>query len=228
MEWYYILAIVAAIIGSIGVAIIVLIKYMSKHYWHTSPTSKLIENVYAIKDKYVNCFIYQKDSTTIMIDLATSVKAVKKGLDQLNMNPETISRIFLTHSDMDHVGAIPLFPKSEIYLGIGAKIKNPDRHKFLNDNDIIEIGSIKVQAISTPGHRMGHTVYLIDEKYLFTGDTIVIVDQIVKSFLKLISSNYEEQLESIKKIAKLQNIEGLFTAHGGYTTNFEEAIKEWK
>ncbi|MBY9002018.1 MAG: MBL fold metallo-hydrolase [Candidatus Heimdallarchaeota archaeon] len=146
----------------------------------------------------------------------------------LDIDKDTISHIFLTHNDMDHVGALSLFPKAEIYLGEESKIKDTYRYKFLKDNEIIEVGTIKVQVINAPGHRVGHVNYLISDKFLFTGDAIILREGKVQPFYKLISSNFDNQLKSIRKIAKLKNIEGLFTAHGGYTTEFDEAIKEWK
>lgn len=35
------------------------------------------------------------------------------------------------------------------------------------------------------------------------------------------------QKESIKKLAKLKDIEMMFTAHSGYTDNFTDAMKPW-
>ena len=38
--------------------------------------------------------------------------------------------------------------------------------------EILNIDGIKIKCFLVPGHTWGHIVYLIDDKYLFTGDTI--------------------------------------------------------
>ena len=83
-------------------------------------------------------------------------------------------------------------------------------------------------TINAPGHRKGHINFLIDGKDLFTGDAIKIKNGKVKPFFKLISSNFELQVESIKKVAQLEGVENIFTAHGGFSLDYDTAIKEWK
>ena len=134
----------------------------------------------------------------------------------------------MTHSDPDHVGGISLFEKAKLYLGEKSKIKNPENYIFLKDEEIIDANGIKVQAISTPGHRKGHTVYLVEDEFLFTGDALRIKNGEIKPFLRIISSDYEKQIGSIRKLSQLKNISILFTAHNGFTTNFEKAIENWK
>ena len=43
---------------------------------------------------------------------------------------------------------------------------------LLHDGQVFEIGGIKIECFLVPGHTWGHMVYLVDDKYLFTGDTI--------------------------------------------------------
>ena len=43
---------------------------------------------------------------------------------------------------------------------------------LLRDGQILNIDGIKIECFLVPGHTWGHIVYLIDDKYLFTGDTI--------------------------------------------------------
>ena len=44
--------------------------------------------------------------------------------------------------------------------------------QLLKDGDTLHIGDIKIQCFLVPGHTWGHMVYLVDDKYLFTGDTL--------------------------------------------------------
>lgn len=43
---------------------------------------------------------------------------------------------------------------------------------LLRDGQLFDIEGIKVECFLVPGHTWGHMVYLIDDTYLFTGDTI--------------------------------------------------------
>ena len=43
--------------------------------------------------------------------------------------------------------------------------------KYIKDNDIINVGNLKIKVIHTPGHTEGGVCYLIEDK-LFSGDTL--------------------------------------------------------
>ncbi|MDE6601001.1 MAG: hypothetical protein K2K90_02320 [Lachnospiraceae bacterium] len=51
-------------------------------------------------------------------------------------------------------------------------VKTDNRRVLLTDGEIFQIGDIKIEAFLVPGHTWGHMVYLVDDAYLFTGDTI--------------------------------------------------------
>ncbi len=76
--------------------------------------------------------------------------------------------------------------------------------------------------------RLGHTAYIVDEEYLFTGNALRLNKSVVKPFLRIISLDFKKQLKSIEMLSQLDNISILFTAHNGFTTNFEKAIENWK
>jgi hypothetical protein len=37
----------------------------------------------------------------------------------------------------------------------------------------------------------------------------------------------EKQEESLKKLAELRDVQLVFTAHGGYSNNFDSVMAEW-
>ena len=162
-----------------------------------------------------------------MIDTGTNTKKILKGFEELDIELDSIAAIFFTHGDPDHIGGNALFPDTHFYIGKGSKVKEKNRYKFLGDGDIIEIGEIKIQAISTPGHRLGHTIYRIDDENLFTGDALRLKDGKVTPFLRMISSDYDKQVKSIHMIAELGGVKYMFTAHNGFTDRFWFAIQDW-
>ena len=70
--------------------------------------------------------------------------------------------------------------------------------------------------------------YLVDGKYLFTGDVLSLKNGKVDEFSKYISMDTKADRKSIDRLSHLQGVEYIFTAHHGFTENFEEAFKEWK
>ena len=99
---------------------------------------------------------------------------------------------------------------------------------LLHDGETFEIDGIKIECFLVPGHTWGHMVYLIDDKYLFTGDTIWFGADGGYSF---ISSLAESNKLAVKSLAALEqklqsrDLHPLFlTGHTGWTDNFEFAF----
>ncbi len=44
--------------------------------------------------------------------------------------------------------------------------------RYLVNGEIIRVGNMEIKTIFTPGHSPGSTSFLVDAKYLFSGDTI--------------------------------------------------------
>ena len=79
-----------------------------------------------------------------------------------------------THTHFDHV--IGNDQTAEI---TGAKIvqhKNSQLHKDIavSDGDIIEIGSIQLRVLHTPGHSQDSICLLLDDQFILTGDTLFV------------------------------------------------------
>ena len=79
-------------------------------------TMEIVNNVYAIDNSYVNMFLLKDSDNYIAIDAGNDKKDVAKELKKLNINPEKVVAVLLTHTDGDHVAAITLFKNAEIFL----------------------------------------------------------------------------------------------------------------
>lgn len=81
--------------------------------------------------------------------------------------------------------------------------------RVLTDNDIIDIGGRKIEAMHTPGHSPGHLCFWEKERgYLFTGD-LVYKDTL---FAYYPSTDPEAYLASLEKVAALP-VKRVFPAH---------------
>lgn len=80
-----------------------------------------------------------------------------------------------THIHADHLSRareLALMTNSDLFMPEQDKV-NFAFHKISND-DTLKLGTSILRAISTPGHTLESTTYILDEEYLFTGDTLFV------------------------------------------------------
>jgi len=202
-------------------------------------TRQITDDVYAVKNKYVNMYLVKDGNNFIAIDAGIRKGAVKNELKKLEIDPDKVRAVLLTHSDGDHAGGISLFDKAVIYLPkeeeqvingetgrflwFGNKIDTKD-YKLLNDKSF-KIGDLKIRMISTPGHTAGSTCYVVNDKYLFTGDALRLHNGLVEPFPKIINKSARKARRSMHNVLGLEGVQYIFTAHYGYTDDYKNATK---
>ena len=200
-------------------------------------TRQVTEDVYSIKTKYVNMYLVKDGIHFIAIDAGTKKGAVKDELKKLDIDPDRVRAVLLTHSDSDHAGGISLFDKAVIYLPedeeqvingetgrflwFGNKI-DTENYKLLKDKSF-RIGDLKIRLIPTPGHTAGSTCYIVNDKYLFTGDAVALDNGTIARFPKIINKNARKAKRSMNNLTGLDGVQYIFTAHYGYTDNYKAA-----
>lgn len=101
-------------------------------------------------------------ATHAHLDHVLASAAIK---DQLNIP-------FLIHQDC--AALLEEIPLQGIYFGLGQlpAAATPDR-LLKSESEIIELDSIRLMSLYTPGHAPGHlSFYLAEHKVLFSGDTL--------------------------------------------------------
>ena len=210
---------------------------------HPVTTGKIVDNIYAIKDEFVNMYVIKDSNQYVVIDAGKDIDVVAAELRKLNINPDMVVAVLLTHTDMDHVAGIPLFKNAKIYLskqeemmltgekqkipGVSNSISRKD-YILLEDEQTLKIGNENSFSILTEGHTTGSMCYQVNDKYLFTGDILSLVDGKLEHSVKFFDLDHDMTTKSISRITKLPNVEYIFTAHFGYTNNYKNAVKGWK
>jgi len=204
-------------------------------------TSQLTDSIYTIKDSFVNIYLLKSGNDFIAIDGGNSVEGIKSGLNKLNINPDNVVAVLLTHTDGDHVNALSLFPKAKIYISkqeeqmINGKtsrfafFKNSisaDSYSTIEDNQVFNILNYAIQGILVPGHTPGSMCYLIKDKYLFTGDALSLKEGKISGFNKFFNMDSKTALESMSKLSHFENAEYIFTAHYGFTNDYKNAVSD--
>ena len=194
---------------------------------------KITDDVYALdstKGNYAYLILREKN---VLVDTGRpgQGKSILDEIKSMNINPEDIKKILITHHDVDHIGNASLLqqatgatlwaskedkpyingdvnrPGIKGLLSFFMRVKKPENiHTY--DNETIE----DIKIISTPGHTPGH-VCLLYKDVLFAGDLI----RSSKGQLKPLASfmNWDENAlkESIKKIDKY-SFKWICPAHG--------------
>ena len=139
-----------------------------------------------------NCYVIgdEETMTGAIIDPGDEAARIALTTERLGLE---IGQIIVTHSHIDHVGAVaqlvdeymcPVLmhqeaeamlktvPQQAIMMGMRfGKVPNVDRH--VGDEEVLEIGCLRLRSLYTPGHALGHLAFLVeDEGLVFSGDAL--------------------------------------------------------
>jgi hydroxyacylglutathione hydrolase len=73
----------------------------------------------------------------------------------------------------------------------------------------------ELKIFFTPGHTIGSASYLVNDGYLFTGDTLSIKNSKMDVFNEFFNMDTAVERVSIEKIKALSGVKYIFTAHYG-------------
>ncbi|MBN1383170.1 MAG: MBL fold metallo-hydrolase [Deltaproteobacteria bacterium] len=203
-------------------------------------TQEIIKGIYVIKDSFVNCYIIKGNNGYIAVDAGNSRGQVKQEMQKLSIDHQKVLAVFLTHSDSDHVAALDLFTHAKIYFSKDEeqmingetprfalfKNKKMARYELLHNGQIKYVSGLQVKGIATPGHTPGSMCYLINDTYLFVGDTMSLKNGKADLFNEFFNMDSETQRHSVKKLAALKKLRYIFTGHYGFTDNPVTAFKD--
>ena len=216
-------------------------------------TGRIDEHVACVREWVANIYFYTKNNVTIMIDAGYNYARLREKMGWLDIDPSTIQHILITHQDTDHVGALEtdselLFRDATVYIG---EIENryltgetrrkvfhglyklpmvrmENKKVLLRDGEVFQIGDIKIECLLVPGHTWGHMVYLIDDEYLFTGDTIWFVADGGYSFIATLAEDNKLAVRSLEKLEKELRRRNkplkIITGHTGWTDDLDFAF----
>lgn len=88
-----------------------------------------------------------------------------------------VRRVLETHGHHDHIQAIPAMREAGYKVAVASAdaqmLVDVGYDSFIDDEEIIEVGRLRLEVIHTPGHTPGSVSFkVIDAPLLFTGDTL--------------------------------------------------------
>ena len=227
--------------------------YRGKEIFKPLNTGRIDERVSCVREFVANIFFYTKNGVTIMIDAGYNYPRLKEKMGWLDLDPASVQHILITHQDTDHVGAVEadsdgLFREAKLYIGevenryltgeVRRKVifglfklpivKTDNQRVLLQDGQVLDIEGVKVECFLVPGHTWGHMVYLIDNQYLFTGDTLWFGPDGGKSFINMLAEDNKLADRSLAVLEEKLRGCGLrpiiITGHTGWTDSMDFAF----
>ncbi len=150
----------------------------------------MILEIVSVGAMEVNCYILaeQEGSQAIIIDPGGQERKIRQALGRHKLKPAFIIN---THGHYDHIGAdnelgVPVYVHKldapllkEPMLNMSGLYSLPyavqSEIRFIEDNQIIELGAIQLKALHLPGHTPGGIALLLQKpvgRIAFTGDTL--------------------------------------------------------
>jgi len=159
-----------------------------------------------------NSLLVQSDETNILFDAGVSAKKITEALTSLNIAPDSIDAIVVSHEHTDHVQGlgtfskkfdIPVFANNETWNAMEtqkSKLSTSNIYTFMPNKDF-NIGSINILPFSTPhdaANPCGFNVFSGDKKLSIATDlghiTEEIMDHLKSSSFIMLESNYEPEV----------------------------------
>lgn len=192
---------------------------------------QLENNMYLVADEV--------SKKAVLIDASSNIPELIEAAKDYD-----VQYILLTHGHFDHIMGLTSLKKAlnaeavickddlvisdninefTRFFGL-PEVVPPHYEKYIKDDDIINVGELKIKVITTPGHTEGGVCYLIENK-LFSGDTLF-KGSIGRT--DLFGGNFKKLSDSIKnKLFKLDDKIEVYPGHGDMTTiGFEKKYNE--
>lgn len=189
-----------------------------------------------------NCFLIADESAEEAVLFDAPDHTVEPLLKEAEKRGWKVKGLWLTHGHFDHFAdhdvVKELVPAANflIHLLDEPKTRNPDLQTRMfglpfsiaplkadvrvSDGQKLNIGSLEVIAIHTPGHSPGHVAYHIPDAKVLIGGDLIIGGSVGRTDLP--DSNHRELEASIRKVMKLPAETRLLPGHGPITTLEQE------
>lgn len=192
---------------------------------------EIVPGARTVKDSYVSAVMLDVSPGKVaLIDAGhdASGEALLAALKARGLAPDAVVAIFLTHGHPDHTAGCKAFPAAQVYalaaetglIGDAAKVGHP-----LQDGEVTQLGDLRVETFSVPGHTDGSAVYFADGVLFFGDSAGASKDGKVMKAVRLTSKDSAQNVASLQALTtrlkpRSAEIKALAFAHTGPLTGF--------
>ena len=185
-----------------------------------------------------NCYVIGDGETGAIVDPGDEAARIALAVEQTGLE---IGQILVTHAHIDHVGAVaPLadeyacsvlmhaeaepmlqqLPTQAMMMGLRfGKVPAVDRH--IQDGEILEVGSLRLESLYTPGHAPGHLAFYVESEGLVLSGDALFAGSVGRT--DLFGGDMEVLVRSInERLLTLPDETRVYPGHGPRTTIGDE------
>jgi hydroxyacylglutathione hydrolase len=185
-----------------------------------------------------NCYVLGDGEIGAIVDPGDEGARIALAVEQAGLE---INQILVTHAHIDHVGAVaaladeyacpvlmhaeaePMLrelPTQAMMMGLRfGKVPAVDRH--IEDEDVLEVGSLRLESLYTPGHAPGHLAFYVESEGLVLSGDALFAGSVGRT--DLFGGDMEVLMRSInERLMTLPDETRVYPGHGPPTTIGDE------
>jgi hydroxyacylglutathione hydrolase len=185
-----------------------------------------------------NSYVIGDGASGAIVDPGDEAARIALAVEQTGLE---IGQILVTHAHIDHVGAVaaladeyacpvlmhaeaePMLqqlPTQAMMMGLRfGKVPAVDRH--IQDGEILEVGSLRLESLYTPGHAPGHLAFYVESEGLVLSGDALFAGSVGRT--DLFGGDMEVLVRSInERLLTLPDETRVYPGHGPRTTIGDE------
>lgn len=180
-----------------------------------------------------NCYMLEDEATGAAAVIDPGFESDE--LSELVRKNGRVGAVLLTHGHFDHISGVARLRRetgAKVYLSvddlllagddrlnlarpfIGSSVPPFQVDVPLNDRETIQVGSLTVRTMSTPGHTAGGCCFLVEDA-IFSGDTLM---KLSCGRTDCPTGSSARMLDSLRRLAALPGDYRVFPGHGSQTS----------
>jgi hydroxyacylglutathione hydrolase len=140
--------------------------------------------------------------------------AIEQYLDAAAKENVRISRVLETHTHADHVSGHGRFALEH---GVPVSVHPVAQPEFpfepLDDGQLLDVGSVSLRVVHTPGHRPEHCAFVVDESLVLTGDSLFVGDAARPDLAVDAREGAEGLFHSLRRLVELPDGHAVYPGH---------------
>lgn len=140
--------------------------------------------------------------------------AIEQYVDFATDSDVRIVRVLETHTHADHIsGHGRLALEHEVPISIHPSAEPDFRFEPLEDGQVLNVGSVELRVVHTPGHRPEHCAFVVADRLVLTGDSLFVGDAARPDLAIEAREGAEGLFHSLQRLTQLPDLYEVYPGH---------------